>query len=288
MRPKPSPDSPAFGAACAAIALSTQTARSAGEVREPGWQVLEEGLELQQFLAPVPSAEGDSRIAVLRIEPARFKLAVLSANAMKPGGPKTISAWTGEHHLVAAINGGMFEPGGASVGYGRVGSTLLNPAWKAKYGALLALDPANPGLAAPAILDADCEDPKALEPQYGTVLQSMRMIGCKGENLWQKSERKWSAAALGTDGRGRVLFIHARAAWDMHDFAGNLQKLPLGIARAMYLEGGPEASLSVRAGGVSLDAVGSYETGFNENGDNTRQWELPIVIGATRIEAGRQ
>ena len=56
----------------------------------------------------------------------------------------------------------------------------------------------------------------------------------------------------------------------------------------MYLEGGPEASLSVRAGGVSLDAIGSYETGFNENGDNTRQWELPIVIGAARIDAGRQ
>ena len=39
-----------------------------------------------------------------------------------------------------------------------------------------------------------------------------------------------------------MLFIHARSPWDMHDFIVNLQKLPLGIVRAMYLEGGPEAS----------------------------------------------
>jgi uncharacterized protein YigE (DUF2233 family) len=259
-----------------------------GAVEEAAWRVLEEGLELQHFEAPIPASEGDSKFTVLRIDPKRFKLALLSANAMKLGGPRTISAWVSEQHLVAAINGGMFEPGGAPVGYGRAGAAVLNPAWKAKYGALFALDPLGPGLAAPAILDADCEDTKALEPRYGTVLQSMRMIGCKGGNLWAKSERKWSAAALGIDGAGRVLFIHARSPWDMRDFIGNLQGLPLGIARAMYLEGGPETSLAVRAGGVSLDEIGSYETGFNENGDNARQWELPLVIGAQRIEAGRQ
>ncbi len=80
----------------------------------------------------------------------------------------------------------------------------------------------------------------------------------------------------------RALFIHARLAWDLHDFVEKLRKLTQGIERAMYLEGGPEASLSVRAGGASLDAVGSYETGFNENTDNARQWELPNVIGVTR------
>ena len=38
----------------------------------------------------------------------------------------------------------------------------------------------------------------------------------------------------------------------------------------MHVEGGPEASLSVHAGGVDLDLNGSYETGFNENDDEPR------------------
>ncbi len=114
-----------------------------------------------------------------------------------------------------------------------------------------------------------------------------RFRECGGGYSLKKSEKIWSAAALAVDGEGRVLFIHARSPWDMHDFIVNLQKLPLGIVRAMYLEGGPEASLAVQTGGVSYVAVGSYETGFNENDANTRQWELPNVIGVMCIDAAR-
>jgi Phosphodiester glycosidase len=270
------------------LAVSSPPARAGSEpAAQSGWQKLEKGLDLGQFLAPIPSPQGDSKIAVLRIDPKLFKLALYSASAMKLPGALTIGAWVDGQHLVAAINAGMYEPSGATVGFGRIGATALNPAWKASYGALLALGPSDPGLPAAAILDTGCDDLKAAEGHYREVLQSMRMIDCKGANVWQKSERIWSAAALAADGAGRVLFIHARAAWDMRDFVENLQKLPLGIERAMYLEGGPEASLSVRAGGVSLDAIGSYETGFMENNDNTRQWELPNVIGVTRIDGGR-
>lgn len=267
----------------AVLALSPSAAvAGSSAAAQSGWQRLEEGLDLGQFQAPIPSPQGNSKIAVLRIDPAHFKLALYSASAMNLPGPLTIGAWVEEHHLVAAINAGMFEPGGRTTGFARIGTVPLNPAWKESYGALLALGPSDPKLPSAAILDTGCDDLKALEGQYSAVLQSLRMIDCKGANVWKKSERIWSTAALGVDGEGRVLFIHARAAWDVHDFIENLQKLPLGIARAMYLEGGPEASLSVRAGGVSLDAVGSYETGFNENDDNTKQWALPNVIGVTR------
>ena len=224
---------------------------------------------------------------MLRIDPARFKLALYSAKAMNLPGALTIGGWMEQQQLAAAINAGMFEPDGSPTGYARTGTMTLKSAWKPSYGALFALGPDDPKLPAAAILDTGCDDMKAREPHYGAVLQSLRMIDCKGANVWQQSDRAWSTAALAIDGEGRVLFIHARSPWSVHDFIANLQKLPLGIARAMYLEGGPEASLSVRAGGISLGAVGSYETGFNENDDNTRQWELPNVIGVTRIDAAR-
>lgn len=61
-----------------------------------------------------------------------------------------------------------------------------------------------------------------------------------------------------------------------------LLALPLGIIRAMYVEGGPEAQLSLHAGGLQIDLLGSYETGFNENDDNHRGWDVPNIIGARR------
>jgi uncharacterized protein YigE (DUF2233 family) len=280
-------------ALCAAFTLLPCTAASAageqvgGAMQEPVWQKLEEGLDLGQFEAPGRATLGDSKITVLRIDPRRFKLGLYSASALKLPGPLKITAWMESQHLAAAINGGMFEPGGATVGFGRAGAVTLNPAWKANYGALLALDPAKAGLPAAAILDVDCDDLKAEEANYGTVLQSMRMIDCKGGSTWKKSGRIWSTAALAVDGGGRVLFIAARSPWDVHDFIANLQALPLDIARAMYLEGGPEVSLAVRAGGVSQTLLGSFESGFNESGDNAREWELPNVIGITRIGSER-
>ena len=47
------------------------------------------------------------------------------------------------------------------------------------------------------------------------------------------------------------------------------------LAGALFLEGGPEATLV--AG--KLSRVGSYETGFVENDDNHVQWALPNVLG---------
>lgn len=50
----------------------------------------------------------------------------------------------------------------------------------------------------------------------------------------------------------------------------------------MHLEGGPEASLSLRAPGLHVDLAESYETGFMENDDNESQWPIPNVLGVVR------
>ena len=52
----------------------------------------------------------------------------------------------------------------------------------------------------------------------------------------------------------------------------------------MHVEGGPEASLSIRAGARKIDLSGSYETGFNENDSNAAQWPVPNVIRVIQRE----
>ncbi|MBV8202615.1 MAG: phosphodiester glycosidase family protein, partial [Acidobacteria bacterium] len=106
-----------------------------------------------------------------------------------------------------------------------------------------------------------------------------------GVNVWQQSARRWSEAAIAQDREGRILFLFSRSPLTMHDFNALLLGLPLAIVRAMHVEGGPEASLSVHAPGIDLDLAGSYETGFNESDANPAQWPLPNVL---TVEAGRR
>jgi hypothetical protein len=244
------------------------------------WQTLETGLDLGEFTAPNASPVGDSRITAVRVDPAYFKLDLLSTIGLGLPDALTIDDWTRRFQLLAAINAGMFERDRrTTTGYARIGATMLNPNWKPTYQAFLVLDPDDPKLPAATILDAECDDVKGLQAHYRVVLQSLRMVDCKGQNRWAKAQRAWSTAALAIDGAGRVLFIHARSPWPVHDFIENLMVLPMGISRAMYLEGGPEASLALAASGKSFVRVGSFETGFNENDNNQMHWALPNVIG---------
>jgi hypothetical protein len=51
------------------------------------------------------------------------------------------------------------------------------------------------------------------------------------------------------------------------------------LTGAMFVEGGPEASLYARAGDHAVAEMGSFETDFTENDDNRVFWPLPNVIG---------
>jgi hypothetical protein len=284
----------AWGCSSAIAAPDAKSAASTAEKKTPKptlkWRELEPGLAFGKFSAHIPSPRGDSKIAVLRIDPKRFKFRLLSAGAMKLPRALPINKWMSEHKLVAAINAGMFEPDGSTVGYSRIGKNALKSHRKHKYQAyfVAGLSKRKARLPAATILDAECDKrARKKESRYRIVLQSIRMISCKGENLWKKSQRIWSMAALAVDKGGNVLFIHSRSPWDVHDFIEILKKMPLGVTRAMYLEGGPETSLGIAAGGVNKLILGRNETDFNENDRYWHAWALPNVIGVERIESGK-
>jgi len=112
------------------------------------------------------------------------------------------------------------------------------------------------------------------------------MVSCNGKNVWSPQARRFSIAAVGTDDAGRVLFVHSRSPRSVHDFINILLGLPLGLRRALYVEGGPEAQLFVRGGGREYEFVGSYENTFMSSEDNTRPWPVPNVIGVAKRTSG--
>jgi hypothetical protein len=145
--------------------------------------------------------------------------------------------------------------------------------------AALAFDPLDARLPAVRMVDRDCDDLDETTRSYGTVIQSIRMVSCERRNVWAPSPRRSSVAAVGVDGRGHVLFVHARSPWPVHELVSALLALPLDLRQAMYVEGGPEAQLFVRGGGAEIERLGGFEAARSAAGDG---WPVPNVIAAVR------
>ena len=267
----------------AAAGSAAPAGAAAQKARAPeAWVALEPGLDLGEFPATRRSARGDSIVRVLRADPNRFELRLMNASAPGQGRALTAKEWCVRGGLVAAINASMYQADHrTSVSLMKTATHVNNPRLS-KDRAILAFDRLDASVPPLTLIDRDCDDFERLRSRYGTLVQSIRMISCRGANVWTQQPRRWSTAAIGRDTQGRVLFIHARAPYSTHDLIDILLELPLGIDRAMYVEGGPEAQLYVKSGGREHEWVGSYESGFNEDDDNHRAWPVPNVIGIAR------
>jgi uncharacterized protein YigE (DUF2233 family) len=243
------------------------------------WEALALGLEAGRFPSPQKASVGDSVVTVVRVDPARYELRLLSAKLLGLARGLEAPEWAERYGVQGVINASMFQADSlTSIGYMRDGERVNNRRWN-KDNAVFAAGPTAPGLPEARILDRSCEDWEALSKQYRVLVQNIRMLDCEGRNTWAAATRKWSTASVGTDREGRVLLVHARSAWTTHDFVDVLRALPLGLTRLMYVEGGPEASLYVKVGKrVAVSEMGSFETGFFENDENHAYWPLPNVI----------
>ena len=250
--------------------------------QKPGWQQLDKGLELGIFRASQAAAGGDSLVRVLRIDPKYFQLRLLNASQIENGVPLTPKQWCRQNGLVAAINPSMYQTDfKTSVSLMRTKAHTNNPRLS-KDMTILAFDRQGAGVPHVKIIDRQCEDFQSWKQEYGTLVQSIRMISCTGKNVWKPQARRWSTSAIGIDEQDKVLFIHVRALYSTHDLINILKKLPLNISRAMYTEGGPQAQLYINSGNQELELTGSYETNSNEANEGSVSWPLPNVLGISK------
>jgi len=271
----------------AAVPARGAAPRESGEdaVSSP-WKALLPGLMLAEFASPQKSPVGDSTIRVLRIDPAHFRFKLLNASREGQGNRLSTREWVKRNRLVAAINASMYQRDFlTSVSLMQTGGHV-NSSWFSKDKTILAFDPVDASLPAVRIIDRDCEDFAELKKLYRTLIQSIRMVSCRGENVWVQKQKIWSAAAIGIDGRGRLLFIHSRSPYSMHDLIDILLGLPLDLKRAMYVEGGADAQMYVATGQAEYEFIGSYSSGSYESDGNLFAWPVPNVVGISRIAPG--
>ncbi len=249
--------------------------------KDDWWKRVEEGLYLGEFASPETSKTEDSGITVVKIDPRVYSFKLLCASEY--GKTKmTAKKWCQEHQLISAINAGMYQEDGIrNVGYMKNFNHINNPRLSPSYKAVLAFNPVEPAFPAIQIIDLTCQDFEALKPKYQTLVQNIRMIGCRQENVWSKQDKMWSMAVFGMDKNGNALFIFARPRYSGHDFANLLLSMPISIYNATYLEGGQQASLYFSAKDVKFERIG-LPTSLDENTTLPVARSIPNVIGIVR------
>jgi len=255
---------------------------AASSFAQVGWQRLDDGLDLGYFKAQDVETVGDSIITVLRIDPHQWELKLLSLTRTQEERGLTAREWCEQYHLTAAINAGMFnEDYRSHTGYMRCGSDINNP-YRNNYQSLAAFAPVNGDSAAFRLFDLDVTPLDSIRNTYSCLLQNLRLIDRTRRNRWSPQTARWSEAALGEDGQGRVLFIFSRSPYTMYDLNQTLLSLPIDLVCAQHLEGGPEAQMYLNRERGAREWVGSYETGFTDDDLNTRACPVPNVIGVVK------
>jgi hypothetical protein len=245
------------------------------------WSELEAGLNYTEMKATVKSEYGNNLISILKIDPRQWQLGLYSASE-KHVAARPIDQWAQDYSLTAACNAGMYKMDFVTNrDYMRNFDHVNNPNFTSDN-AFVAFNPKIEGIPAFQIIDRRCEDFDLLFDSYETVIQGIRMIDCNGKNRWTDQPEKWSMVCFAEDNDGNALMIFTRSPHKVHDFVNMIIDLDLNITNAMYLEGGPEASLYIDHTNLKKAMMGSYETGFKEDNDNTHFWSIPNIIGISR------
>lgn len=246
------------------------------------WQTIAPGMDLRVIAAGKTSSVGDSRLTVVRLDPNFWELVFAGISRTGEASGRTAREWCKSHKLTAAINAGMFATDYKThVGYlrsqGHVNSSHVNG-----YQSVAAFDPhGGSGLPRFRIFDLDAPGVAmaSILKNYDSVVQNLRLIQRPGRNCWPRQDKKWSAAVLGEDDAGNILFIFCRTPFSMYDLNHELLSSGIGLTAAQHLEGGPEAQLYLHAGDVEFEMFGSFETSFREDDENAAPWPIPNVLG---------
>ncbi|MDG5813792.1 phosphodiester glycosidase family protein [Chitinispirillales bacterium ANBcel5] len=243
------------------------------------WKKLSEGLEYGKALSSLYLPLDSVYINLLRIDPAHYKLQLFNASHPTQGSAMSARAWANQEGLTAVINAAMYQQDHlSSVSFMQNNDHINNPRLS-KDRTVLAFDPLVQGIAPVRIIDMECDDFDSLREQYGSFVQSIRMLSCTGRNVWQENTRRWSIAAVGTDSSENLLFIHVRAPHSVHELINILIELPIDLNRVMYMEGGSQAQLYFESEKRNYQFIGNYSSG----GRAFTISPLPNVLGISRI-----
>jgi len=241
------------------------------------WKEADEGLLVAEFESVFDNDPYE--VTVVKVDPERYSFQLLCATEHGKES-LTVKEWALKYQMLAAVNAGMFQENGlTSVGFMKNFGHVNNPRLS-KANTILAFNPVGENLPEIQLIDRECQDLNDLRQKYQSFVQSIRMISCSRQNVWSRQDSKWSTLAVAMDTQGNILFLFNRTPLSVHDFIEILLSLPLSLKSAMYLEGGPQASLYLSTSSMTLERYGVW--GGLEKNPLPFPLAVPNVIGISK------
>lgn len=249
------------------------------------WDKIDEGLSYGKIAMNSNAKVADKNIYILKINPDIYKFELLCSTEGDTVF-RTAADWCKLKGCVAGFNAGMFslKDHKKGMGYVRNYSHFNNAEFREVYKAIAAFNRKDNSVPDFQIFDLEKDSWKNIEPKYNSFLQSIRMIdGNQKLSSW-KRKRKLSCSmiVIATDVKHNVLVFITRVPYPLDVFAQMMLDMPLDIQRAMYLEGGPEASLYVETKDSTIQKYGSWVYPGYANDKNDHFWKLPNIIGVKK------
>ncbi|MCB2199471.1 phosphodiester glycosidase family protein [bacterium] len=265
-----------------ALLLSAMPAYA--QIPRSTWQELTPGLEMARFPFPGATADSDSFVVIVRAHPDQWELDAHSIS--EEGLDKGLSSreWAEQTGSSVVINAGLYDTDMQThIGMMVTRRHQNNPRKHGNYMAVFAFDPVKKKLPAWKSYDLDTHSMPAIRKQYGSLVQNLRLIKRPRENRWQPGGKSWwSEAAMGEDGKGRLLMIYTPAVVTMYEFNKVLLTLPLDLQTAQHLEGGLQAQLYIDIAGHKQEFHSGRETDFSRPNGYGDGPAVPNVLGLTR------
>jgi len=245
------------------------------------WEGVDEGLSVGEFQTHNTSLLRKATLTIIRIDPDLYTFRLVCAKEV--GSERMpVKEWCHRFGLLGGVNAGMYQGDLLSnVGYMKNYTHINNARIASKFLSVFACNPVRDTIRRARIFDIDESNMQDIIANYNTIVQNLRLIKRPGENRWQKQSKIWSEVALGEDADGNILFIYSPVPFSMHEFNEILLSLPIDLVCAQHLEGGPEASMYFRHGGVTIEKYGSYAAGLH-GADDQGAAPIPNMIGFTR------
>jgi hypothetical protein len=250
------------------------------------WTTLTKGMEYRELDAPTKSLIGDSKLSILRLDPALFRFDLLAASQFD-SIPRKVTAWADTFDLLVAFNSGMYslEKPLQSRAYLKTGRHVNNGQLLQDFNLMLALGPKpNTNRSNIEVLDLTCSDWQQEQNKFSGFAQGLRMIDCNASPMyWQKKIQSCSMLVAAEDEKGWFYLIFTRSPYTHNQMIDFMKQMPGGLHDAIYLEGGPETSLLIDVNGHHIKKVGSWVSDTWESDANKHFWPLPNIVGVRKM-----
>lgn len=252
------------------------------------FEKLQDGLYFSQFKGPEVEL-GTRRVTVVKVDPKKFLFKPYRYDdshmkALQVQNALVIDDWSKFLSAPVVFNAGQYRSwefdrsyrGILRRDYKDIGDPGIRKGWKAFFVS------GEGGRA--RILDSDDSSESKEINEYPNVIQSFMLFRGKKIRV-RNSDWKANRLVVGQDRDGQLYIFHTDGAPTLWNLAKYLMKLPLNLERAMSMDGGYEAELSVKGKG---SWYGQWET--NDGGDISipgARFYLPAVVGVFPKKSGK-